>query len=81
MADGHTAPELLDSYQAGCHSVGRSVPRNSGSLYDALRGGRCVLITPEEHEGQGAAEDRPAVERRAGSVVTTMRLHPGGYVA
>ena len=51
-----------------------------GSLYDALRGGRCVLITPEEYEGQGAAENRLAVERWAGVRRTTVQLRPDGYV-
>ncbi|KAB1139225.1 FAD-dependent oxidoreductase [Streptomyces luteolifulvus] len=148
VVNGHAAPELLDSYQAERHPVGRSVLRSSGGivrlamarrpwtlalraalttflntvgparrraagqitgigyrypaprgshsltgtrvpdvalsggrLYEALRGGRFVLITPETYEGQGARKDRLAVERWAGDRRTTVLVRPDGYAA
>ncbi|MEU9989700.1 FAD-dependent monooxygenase [Streptomyces sp. NPDC048045] len=144
---GHADPDLLDSYQAERHPVGRSVLRSSGGivrlamakrpwtlaaraaltaflgavgparrkvvgqvtgigyrypaprgahrltgtrvpdvalagggrLYEALRGGRFVLITPEPYEG-GRAE-RLAVARWAGERRATVLVRPDGYVA
>lgn len=52
-----------------------------GRLYEALRGGRFVLITPEAYEGQGAHKDRLAVERWASDRRTTVLVRPDGYVA
>ncbi|MFI6434727.1 FAD-dependent monooxygenase [Streptomyces sp. NPDC050759] len=51
-------------------------------LYEALRGGRFVLITPEpEAYGDwGAHKDRLAVERWATSSRTTVLVRPDGYV-
>ncbi|MFI8945249.1 FAD-dependent monooxygenase [Streptomyces sp. NPDC053750] len=54
-----------------------------GRLYEALRGGRFVLITPDA-EAYGAAagrEDRLAVARWAGGRRTTVLVRPDGYVA
>jgi hypothetical protein len=144
---GHAAPELLDSYQAERHPVGRAVLRSSGGivrlamakrpwtlaaraalttfldavgparrkvagqitgigyrypaprgahrltgtrvpdvaladggrLYEALRGGRFVLITPEPYEG--GREERLAVVRWASDRRTTVLVRPDGYVA
>ncbi|MDN3022852.1 FAD-dependent monooxygenase [Streptomyces sp. S.PB5] len=53
----------------------------SGRLYEALRGGRFVLITPEAYEGQGARKDRLTVERWASDRRTTVLVRPDGYVA
>lgn len=67
--------------------VGTRVPDvalESGRLYEALRGGRFVLITPKGSEvsaGQGSRKDRPAVERWAGDRRTTVLVRPDGYVA
>lgn len=52
-----------------------------GRLYEALRGGRFVLITPEAYGGQGAHKDRLAVERWASDRRTTVLVRPDGYVA
>ncbi|WP_432191130.1 FAD-dependent monooxygenase [Streptomyces sp. bgisy027] len=68
----------------GAHRlVGTRIPDvalESGRLYEALRGGRFVLITPEtryEHDHQ----DRLTVERWAGESRTTVLVRPDGYVA
>ncbi|MFG2552867.1 FAD-dependent monooxygenase [Streptomyces sp. NPDC048581] len=62
-----------------------------GRLYEALRGGRFVLIAPkageavtggaEAYDGQGARKDRLTVERWAGDRRTTVLVRPDGYVA
>lgn len=53
----------------------------SGRLYEALRGGRFVLITPEEYRAAGRA-DRLTVERWAdGRRTTTVLVRPDGHVA
>ncbi|WP_405872693.1 FAD-dependent monooxygenase [Streptomyces sp. NBC_00005] len=57
------------------------VALQGGRLYEALRGGRFVLITPEAHEEQGARKDRLAVERWASDRRTTVLVRPDGYVA
>ncbi|MGC0340702.1 FAD-dependent monooxygenase [Streptomyces sp. SLBN-8D4] len=56
---------------------------DGGRLYESLRGGRFVLITPEpEAYGDwGAHKDRLAVERWATSRRTTVLVRPDGYVA
>ena len=54
---------------------------NGGRLYEALRGGRFVLITPEPYEGEGARKDRLAVERWASGRRTALLVRPDGYVA
>src|SRR5882757_6947227 len=70
--------------------VGTRVPDvalGSGRLYEALRGGRFVLVTPGatarayqagEHEGR---KDRLAVESWASGRRTTLLVRPDGYVA
>ncbi|MFR0352634.1 FAD-dependent monooxygenase [Streptomyces sediminimaris] len=145
---GHAEADLLDSYQAERHPVGRSVLRSSGGivrlamakrpwtlalraalttfldhvgparrkavgaitgigyrypaprgahrltgtrvpdvalaggrLYEALRGGRFVLITPEPYAAAGARADRLAVQRWASDRRTTVLVRPDGYVA
>ncbi|MGW6904113.1 FAD-dependent monooxygenase [Streptomyces sp. NPDC054940] len=55
-------------------------------LYEALRGGRFVLITPKADEAEaygsrGARKDRLDVERWAGDRRTTVLVRPDGYVA
>ncbi|MGP4010795.1 FAD-dependent monooxygenase [Streptomyces sp. 4N124] len=57
------------------------VALKSGRLYEALRGGRFVLITPEGYGERGAREDRLAVEHWAGDRRTTLLVRPDGYVA
>jgi hypothetical protein len=64
----------------------------SGRLYEALRGGRFVLIAPESsgagrtgqagHAGRaGERAGRLTVERWAGERRTTLLVRPDGYVA
>jgi 2-polyprenyl-6-methoxyphenol hydroxylase-like FAD-dependent oxidoreductase len=73
----------------GAHRLtGTRVPDvalESGRLYEALRGGRFVLITPktfESYEDQGAArKDRLAVEHWASDRRTAVLVRPDGYVA
>ncbi|MET9829124.1 FAD-dependent monooxygenase [Streptomyces sp. NPDC006385] len=67
--------------------VGTRVPDaalESGRLYEALRGGRFVLIGPESpmaYDGQGARKDRLTVERWASGRRTAVLVRPDGYVA
>ncbi|WP_328871414.1 FAD-dependent monooxygenase [Streptomyces sp. NBC_00287] len=60
------------------------VDLESGRLYEALRGGRFVLVTPHECADKTGLEDRLTVERRTdrgrGSR-TTVLVRPDGYVA
>ncbi|MFF4499934.1 FAD-dependent monooxygenase [Streptomyces sp. NPDC001401] len=69
----------------GAHRLtGTRVPDvalKSGRLYEALRGGRFVLITPQAYEGHGTRKDRLAVERWASDRRTTVLVRPDGYVA
>ncbi|MER5749899.1 FAD-dependent monooxygenase [Streptomyces sp. NPDC002088] len=149
VVNGHAEPELLDTYQAERHPVGKAVLRSSGGivrlamakrpwelalragltafldaagparrkavgqitgigfryeapkgshrltgtrvpdvaladgtrLYEALRGGRFVLITPEAYEEQGARKDRLALGRWASDRRTALLVRPDGYVA
>ncbi|KUO22045.1 FAD-dependent monooxygenase [Streptomyces dysideae] len=81
------------TYQAprGAHRLaGTRAPDatlESGRLYEALRGGRFVLITPEADAAsgaygeQGARKDRLTVERWASDRRTTVLVRPDGYVA
>ncbi len=67
--------------------VGTRVPDvalRSGRLYEALRGGRFVLIAPQAgdvSEGRSARRDRLTVERWASGRRTTVLVRPDGYVA
>ncbi|MGI5375450.1 FAD-dependent monooxygenase [Streptomyces sp. CA-251387] len=80
---GYTYPAPRGSHRL----VGTRVPDvalESGRLYEALRGGRFVLITPEAptaYDGQGARKDRLTVERWASDRRTTVLVRPDGYVA
>ncbi|MFI5678092.1 FAD-dependent monooxygenase [Streptomyces cellulosae] len=73
----------------GAHRLtGTRVPDvalQSGRLYEALRGGRFVLITPRtftSYEDQGAArKDRLAREHWASDRRTAVLVRPDGYVA
>jgi len=75
---GYAAPR-------GAHRLaGTRVPDvalRGGRLYEALRGGRFVLITPEAYEDGGARKDRLAGERWASDRRTTVLVRPDGYVA
>jgi len=50
-------------------------------LYEALRGGRFVLITPEAYERADDRKDRLAAERWASDRRTAVLVRPDGYVA
>ncbi|MFF0017491.1 FAD-dependent monooxygenase [Streptomyces sp. NPDC005374] len=53
-------------------------------LYEALRGGRFVLITPaghDVHDDQSGRKDRLTVENWASARRTTVLVRPDGYVA
>ena len=69
----------------GAHRLtGTRVPDaalEGGRLYEALRGGRFVLITPEPYGTAGGRQDRLAVERWASDRRTTVLVRPDGYVA
>ncbi|MEU6093512.1 FAD-dependent oxidoreductase [Streptomyces sp. NPDC047079] len=68
----------------GAHPmVGRRAPDvalTTGRLYEALRGGRFVLIAPHGLEA-GGREDRLTVERWASGRRTAVLVRPDGYVA
>ncbi|MEU8713784.1 FAD-dependent monooxygenase [Streptomyces sp. NPDC048663] len=70
----------------GAHPLaGTRVPdlalAGGGRLYEALRGGRFVLVTPGAHDpGEGRA-DRLAVARWASGRGTTLLVRPDGYAA
>ncbi|MEU0002770.1 FAD-dependent monooxygenase [Streptomyces sp. NPDC006314] len=149
VAGGHADPELLDSYQAERHPIGRAVLRSSGGivrlamakrpwtlaaraaltaflhtvgparrkvagqvtgigyrypaprgthrltgarvpdvalagggrLYEALRGGRFVLITPEPFAAGPGHADRLAVTHWTSDHRTTVLVRPDGYAA
>ncbi|MGW0826264.1 FAD-dependent monooxygenase [Streptomyces sp. NPDC002845] len=72
----------------GSHKlVGTRAPdialRDGGRLYEALRGGRFVLITPETSEtyGIGDREGHLAVGQWASDRRTSVLVRPDGYVA
>ncbi|WP_330283401.1 FAD-dependent monooxygenase [Streptomyces sp. NBC_00588] len=69
----------------GAHRLtGTRVPDvalEGGRLYEALRGGRFVLITPQPYEDRGARKDRLTVEHWASDRRTTVLVRPDGYVA
>jgi hypothetical protein len=83
----------------GSHAlVGTRVPDialKSGRLYEALRGGRFVLVTPQsygagssgapdvsaDHRGHKDRKDRLTVESWAGDRRTALLVRPDGYVA
>ncbi|MFH8937187.1 FAD-dependent monooxygenase [Streptomyces griseosporeus] len=52
-----------------------------GRLYEALRGGRFVLITPEPYEAEPARKDRLTAAQWAGARRTTLLVRPDGYTA
>ncbi|MEU8951221.1 FAD-dependent monooxygenase [Streptomyces sp. NPDC048489] len=72
----------------GAHAlVGTRAPDvalRGGRLYEALRGGRFVLVTPgpaSRPNGVGDRKDRLTVENWAGDRRTTLLVRPDGYVA
>ncbi|MET9127031.1 FAD-dependent monooxygenase [Streptomyces sp. NPDC004528] len=72
----------------GAHAlVGTRAPDvalRGGRLYEALRGGRFVLVTPGpafRPNGVGDRKDRLTVENWAGDRRTTLLVRPDGYVA
>ncbi|WP_055490045.1 FAD-dependent monooxygenase [Streptomyces sp. TP-A0356] len=68
----------------GAHPlVGRRIPDvalTGGRLYEALRGGRFVLITPRAFDADGR-KDRLTVGHWASGRRTTVLVRPDGYVA
>ncbi|MCC5480293.1 hypothetical protein LMU33_35370 [Streptomyces sp. JA03] len=50
-------------------------------LYEALRGGRFVLITPEPYEAGPGCAGRLAVAHRTSDRRTTVLVRPDGYAA
>ncbi|MFJ9709935.1 FAD-dependent monooxygenase [Streptomyces sp. NPDC101234] len=70
----------------GAHRLtGARVPdlalAGGGRLYEALRGGRFVLVTPGSHDPGAGRADRLAVARWASDRRTTLLVRPDGYVA
>ncbi|MGW1161733.1 FAD-dependent monooxygenase [Streptomyces sp. NPDC002513] len=68
----------------GAHPLtGRRAPDialTTGRLYEALRGGRFVLITPDGVEADGR-QDRLTVEHWASGRRTAVLVRPDGYIA
>ncbi|WP_078884193.1 FAD-dependent monooxygenase [Streptomyces sp. NRRL S-340] len=52
-----------------------------GRLYEALRGGRFALVTPDAHEAGEGRAGRLAVARWASGRRTALLVRPDGYVA
>ncbi|MBQ1094412.1 FAD-dependent monooxygenase [Streptomyces sp. B93] len=70
----------------GAHALtGTRVPdvalADGARLYEALRGGRFVLITPDAHEDPAGRDGRLAVARWASDRRTALLVRPDGYVA
>ncbi|GGS71976.1 FAD-dependent monooxygenase [Streptomyces griseoviridis] len=70
----------------GAHRLtGTRVPdvalAGGGRLYEALRGGRFVLITADGHKGAEDRADRLAAERWASGRRTAVLVRPDGYAA
>ncbi|MFF9620222.1 FAD-dependent monooxygenase [Streptomyces griseosporeus] len=70
----------------GAHRLtGARVPdvalAGGGRLYEALRGGRFVLISPEPYETAPARKDRLTTAHWAGARRTTLLVRPDGYTA
>ncbi|MEV6836863.1 FAD-dependent monooxygenase [Streptomyces sp. NPDC051133] len=70
----------------GAHRLtGARVPdvalAGGGRLYEALRGGRFVLITPQPYEAGPGRADRLVVARWASDRRTSVLVRPDGYVA
>ncbi|MFI9805822.1 FAD-dependent monooxygenase [Streptomyces sp. NPDC052301] len=70
----------------GAHRLtGARVPdvalAGGGRLYEALRGGRFVLITPEPYEAGAGRANRLVVARWASDRRTSVLVRPDGYVA
>ncbi|MGV9272084.1 FAD-dependent monooxygenase [Streptomyces griseosporeus] len=70
----------------GAHRLtGARVPdvalAGGGRLYEALRGGRFVLITPEPYEAEPARKDRLTAAQWAGARRTALLVRPDGYTA
>ncbi|MBX9362286.1 FAD-dependent oxidoreductase, partial [Streptomyces sp. WAC04114] len=57
------------------------VALKDGRLYEALRGGRFVLVTAGTYEGPGVREGWLTVKRWASDRRTTVLVRPDGYVA
>ncbi|MEV5525948.1 FAD-dependent monooxygenase [Streptomyces prunicolor] len=80
---GYTYPSPRGAHRL----VGTRAPdlslANGTRLYEALRGGRFVLVTPEpyEYQGEGAGKGRLAVERWASDRRAALLVRPDGYVA
>ncbi|MGP4051724.1 aromatic-ring hydroxylase C-terminal domain-containing protein [Streptomyces sp. 2A115] len=68
----------------GAHPlVGKRVPDvalRHGRMYEALRGGRFVLVTPADVDA-GDRKDRVVVTRWASDRRTALLVRPDGYVA
>ncbi|MFE2066662.1 FAD-dependent monooxygenase [Streptomyces sp. NPDC059467] len=70
----------------GAHRLtGARVPdlalAGGGRLYEALRGGRFVLVTPGSHDPGAGRADRLAVAHWASDRRTALLVRPDGYVA
>ncbi|GAA2548117.1 FAD-dependent monooxygenase [Streptomyces levis] len=57
------------------------VALEGGRLYEALRGGRFVLIAPQAYRAGGGREDRLTVQHWRSGRGSTVLVRPDGYVA
>jgi 2-polyprenyl-6-methoxyphenol hydroxylase-like FAD-dependent oxidoreductase len=77
---GYTYPAPRGSHPLTGTRVPDVALADGGRLYESLRGGRFVLITPDGHDDRGTRKDRLTVERWASGRRTTVLVRPDGYV-
>ncbi|WP_406126463.1 FAD-dependent monooxygenase [Streptomyces sp. NBC_00989] len=78
---GYTYPAPRGAHRLAGTRVPDVTLAGGGRIYEALRGGRFVLIAPEPYEDQGTRKDRLAVERWASGRRTALLVRPDGYAA
>ncbi|WP_225832109.1 FAD-dependent monooxygenase [Streptomyces sp. NK08204] len=79
---GYRYPAPRGAHRLTGHRVPDVALAGGGRLYEALRGGRFVLITPEPRQSYEAGRaERLAVVRWAGDRRTSVLVRPDGYVA
>ncbi|MEV6054405.1 FAD-dependent monooxygenase [Streptomyces sp. NPDC052107] len=78
---GHRYPAPRSAHRLTGTRVPDIALADGGRLYEALRGGRFALITPEPYEAGSGRADRLAVAHWASDRRTTVLVRPDGYAA